>query len=111
VRHRTAAPKRLRCGLAGDCRRKETVSSQLLAQLARSPSGTGRASFQPHGPADKHLNQLGTTTSQTRPRKPVNLTTTRHKLVDPITGIPSLTGSYALSSVACRSPQSKQIKT
>jgi len=50
--------------------------------------------FQPHGPADKHLNQLGTTTSQTRPREPVNVATAGHKLVDPITGIRSLTGSY-----------------
>ena len=77
---------------------KETVSSPLLAQLARSPSRTGRASFQPHGPADKHLNQLGTTTSQTRPQEPVNVATTRHKLVDPITGIHSLTGRYAPSA-------------
>jgi hypothetical protein len=67
---------------------KETVSSPLLAQLARSPSRTGRASFQPHGPADKHLNHLGTTTSQTRPQEPLNVATTSAELVDPpINGI------------------------
>jgi hypothetical protein len=74
---------------------KETVSSPLLAQLARSPSKTGRASFQPHGPADKHLNQPDTTTSRTRPREPVHVATTNHNLVDPMNGIRSLTGSYA----------------
>jgi hypothetical protein len=65
------------------------VSSPLLAQLARSPSGTGRATFQPHGPADKHLNQLGTTTSQTRPQEPLTVSTTSAELVDPpINGTP-----------------------
>src|SRR5262245_52105516 len=62
---------------------KETVSSPLLAQLARSPSRTGRATFQPHGPADKHLNQLGTTTSQTRPQEPLSVSTTHIGLEDP----------------------------
>ena len=78
----------------------ETVASLLLAQLARSPSRTGRASFQHGGPADKHLNQLGTTTSQTRPREPVNVATTNHKLVDP-----SPASAVSLAAMCGHSPQ------
>jgi hypothetical protein len=86
---------------------KETVSSPLLAQPARSPSRTGHASFQPHDPADKHLNELGTTTSQTRPQEPLTVSTTSIELVDPpINGTPpvSLADMARLVSVSERAP-------
>jgi hypothetical protein len=41
---------------------KETVSSRLFPQPARSPPGTGRATFESRGPADRHLTNPGATT-------------------------------------------------
>jgi hypothetical protein len=58
---------------------KETVSSRLLQQPARSPSGTGRAAF-PHQPTSTRLNRCREP-SQTNTGTP-KVTTTNSSAVD-----------------------------
>jgi hypothetical protein len=79
---------------------KETVTIGLRQQADRSPSGTGRAHVSPTTAADKHLNVLDASTSQTATEGALTVATVTTQLVDHdrghtyiLTGISALPGS------------------
>jgi hypothetical protein len=70
------------------------VTSPLRQQRARSPSGTGRAQFQPRTPIDKH--QIALMHNQSDQRAALNVAATNNTLVDPTNN----TITYSLADMA-----------
>jgi hypothetical protein len=76
------------------------VTSPLRQQRARSPSGTGRAQFQPRTPIDKH--QIALMHNQSDQRAALNVAATNNTLVDPTNN--TITYSLAAMSVELFGP-------